>query len=365
VSQVNGRKAAHDDRDQIAVRNGPISDIAVSPDGSRLLVTNYGADSVSVIDVHARRVTETVDGLQEPFAIAMDGHDANRAYVSTVSPSYDAITVIDVAADTAADTVVATHPLTLSVTDLVASPDGKYVYASRNGGEGADLAVVDTATGSVQTVELATAPGTTTECVRVDPDGTRVYVATNGQSGGRLVVIDAERARPAGHSRWRRKTRTRSEGNGGPRVIDTVELGLPIRDVALSPDGAVAYIASCSPEFGSVVDVVDTRTRKITATRKITEITGLLTRITMSHDGDRAYLVSDDGVTVVCTRTFDVVSIVTVANQPSCVAESPDAEHLYIADYSGAVTVAPGAVTAGSTAHAGAPAIEEYAPALV
>ena len=35
---------------QIPVKNGPISDIGVSPDGSRLIVTNYGRNSVSVID---------------------------------------------------------------------------------------------------------------------------------------------------------------------------------------------------------------------------------------------------------------------------------------------------------------------------
>jgi hypothetical protein len=43
---------------------------------------------------------------------------------------------------------------------------------------------------------------------------------------------------------------------------------------------------------------------------------------------------------VLCTLTHDVVGTVAVTNQPSCVIESPDAKFLYIADYSGAVTVA-------------------------
>jgi len=43
---------------------------------------------------------------------------------------------------------------------------------------------------------------------------------------------------------------------------------------------------------------------------------------------------------VLCTLTHDVVGTVTVTNQPSCMVESPDAKYLYIADYSGAVTVA-------------------------
>ena len=77
-----------------------------------------------------------------------------------------------------------------------------------------------------------------------------------------------------------------------------------------SPDGAVAYVASCGPAACAVIDVVDTRTNKITDTRKIAEIGGLLTGLTISGDGDRAYLVSADGITVLCTLTHDVVGTV-------------------------------------------------------
>ena len=125
------------------------------------------------------------------------------------------------------------------------------------------------------------------------------------------------------------------------RIADTIELGLPIRDVALSSDGATAYVASCGPEVGAVLDVIDTRTNKITGTRKIGELVGTLTRLTLSGDGRRAYLVSDDSITVLCTRTHDVIGDIAVAKHPSCVVESPDGRCLYIADYSGVVTAAP------------------------
>ena len=329
---------------QIPVRKGPISDVAVSPDGSRLLVTNYGVDSVSVIDIDSCRVVDTIGGLDEPFAIALGG--AERAYVSTVSPASDAIQVIDLATNC----VVASHRVALSVSDLAVSADGNHVYVSRNGARGADVAALEVATGRVQVIDIADSAGTVTGSLRVSPDGGRLYVGVNGPSGGRLLVIDTGLTpEPAGRTRWRRKN-TKSapkatRQSGTPSVIGAVEIGLAVRDIAVSPDGGLVYVASSGPE-AAVIDVVDTRSNKITGTRKVAEVTGLITRLTLSSDGDRAYLVSDETVTVLCTLTQDVIDSVDVASQPSCVVESPDGRYLYIADYSGAVTVTPVAVNA-------------------
>lgn len=360
VSEISGQRAGWDGRDggdvqvlgfdaaaggpvtvEIAVKNGPISGIDISPDGTQLLVTNYGDNSVSIVNTETCRVTETVAGIDEPFAIAMGGTHADRAYVSTVSTAYDSISVIDMSTNT----VVANHPLALSVSDLTVSPDGKHVYASRNGVRGADVAVLDTTTDKVEVIDIATVPGTTTECVRINCDGTRLYVGTNGPSGGQLVVIatgvPSENASQAGRSRWRKKgSKARAkQGPTGPRVVDTIDIGASVRDVALSADGAVAYVASCGADFGAVVDVIDTRTGKISSTRKIGDIGGLVTRLTIGN-GDRAYLVSEDRLTVLCTLTQDVIGTIRT-NQPSCAVESPDGKFLYIADYAGIVTVAP------------------------
>jgi YVTN family beta-propeller protein len=344
---------------QIHVNNGPISGIATSPDGTRLMVANYGSDSVSVIDTGSCRVVETIAEVNEPFAIATDGQDAGRTYVSTVSTAYDSITVID----GSTNAVVASHPLALTVSDLVVGADGKHVYASRNDGRGADVVVLDTMTGEVEEIDLAElcdlALGATTECVRISPDGGRLYVGTNGPAGGRLVVLGmderGDESDQASRTSWRRKKPKKSGGppenneRSGWRVVETLEIGLPIRDVALSPNGALGtfvYVASCCPELGAVVDVVDTRANEIAVTRKIGEISGNITGFTLSGDGGRAYLVGDDGVTVLCMLTLDVIGTVETGGQPSCVAESADGKHLYIADYSGAVTVAPMTATA-------------------
>lgn len=330
MSDVSGRKAAHDHKDgqvfevddttvlRIPVHNGPIGDLAVSPDGSRLIVTNNGHHTISIIDTDSGQVLDAIEGLPEPSAVAV----TDRAYIATAAAAYDAIEIVDVA--TGAH--LATHRLAHSVSDLAVNADR--IYASRNGVRGADIAVVDTATGELEVVELATTPGTTTECLRLGRDGRRLYVGTNGPSGGSLVTIE---------------TRTRSDDRrvgGRSRIAGVVELGLPLRDVALSSDGATAYVASCGPVVGAVVDVVNTRANKIINTRKIDELTGPLTRMALSGDDRRVYLVSDDRITVLCAKTLDVVGEVVVATQPSCVVESPDGANLYIADYSGVVTSA-------------------------
>jgi YVTN family beta-propeller protein len=297
----------------MALHRGAISGIVVSRDGRRLIVGNYGDDSVSVIRTGTWAEVNTVTGINEPFAIAMSGADPAHAYVNTVSPAYDGIAVIDLESNS----VVASHPVDRTVTDLAVSPDGSHVYVSRAAATGADVAVLETATGWVEPIDIAAAAGSSTECVRMTPDGRRLYVAVQRPSGGEVVAIDT-------HLR---------------RVIDTVDIGWAIRDLAISPDGRAAYVVSNGADFGVVVDVIETHSNKVTSTRKLSETGGLVTQLKLSRDGDRVYLVGDDRVAVMCTSTHDVAGTVTVGGRPSCVAESPDGKYLYVADYSGAVTV--------------------------
>jgi DNA-binding beta-propeller fold protein YncE len=201
-----------------------------------------------------------------------------------------------------------------SVTDLTVSPSGRYVYVARTGEDGADVAVLDTSTGTKQSIAIA---ATTIGCVRVSPDGRRLYVAANNATTADLVVIDTKRGRVSG----------------------TIEIGSPIRDIALSPDGGTAYVASCGSDFGTVLDIVDTRNSAVDATYKIGDTAGTLAQLMVSRNGERAYLVGDRHVTVLSTATQDVLGSITVGDQPSCAIESPDGGRLYIADYAGTVTV--------------------------
>ncbi|CNT89605.1 hypothetical protein AO93_02309 [Mycobacterium tuberculosis M2206] len=214
----------------------------------------------------------------------------------------------------------------------------------------------------------------------MSPDGSVLYVGANGPSGGLLVVITTRAQSDGGRIGSRSRSRQKSSkprGNqaaAGLRVVATIDIGSSVRDVALSPDGAIAYVASCGSDFGAVVDVIDTRTHQITSSRAISEIGGLVTRVSVSGDADRAYLVSEDRVTVLCTRTHDVIGTIRTG-QPSCVVESPDGKYLYIADYSGTITRTAVASTIVSGTEQLAlqrrgsmqwfsPELQQYAPAL-
>jgi YVTN family beta-propeller protein len=286
----------------IAVRRGPIGDIAA---GASVVVTNYGDDSVSFLNADTLVVEDTIAVPGEPFAAVVSD---DRAYVSTSSASHDAVSVID----TNTRTVIATYPLAFGVSALAISPDGKRVYAGRNGRDHVDVAVIDITAERVGTIDIATGAGIGVDAIAVDPTGKRLYVATTDVRGSQLVVVDAETA----------------------RVDRKVWVGSPIRDLAVA-DGT-AYALTSDRARGGAVSVIDMSTNRITDTIELG--VGAPTQMTLGPDKTRAYVVDYDQVAVVCTLTHAVVNTVMVDARPSCVTVNSDGGRLYVADYAGDVS---------------------------
>jgi YVTN family beta-propeller protein len=119
-------------------------------------------------------------------------------------------------------------------------------------------------------------------------------------------------------------------------MIREVPIASPIRDIVLSRDGALAYVASFDAHWGGSVDIIDTAINEITA--KV-GIGGAPMQMALSADGARLYIADYEHVAVLCTETNSVVDILTVVAEPSCVAVGPDSSRLYIADHAGAITV--------------------------
>ena len=151
------------------------------------------------------------------------------------------------------------------------------------------------------------------DAIEIDPTGKRLYVATTDAHGSSLVVVDAETA----------------------RIERTLWIGSPIRDLAFA-DGT-AYVLTSDRARGGMVHVIDLSTNRITYTVELG--VGTPTQMTLSPDKTRAYIVDYDHVAVLCTLSLEVVNTLTVDARPSCVAVDSDGGLIYVADYSGGVTM--------------------------
>ena len=295
----------------IPVRRGPIADIAVAD--TRIVATNSGDESVSVLNARTLRVGATVRVEGEPFAVATAG---GRAFVAASSATYDSVSAIDTRAQAFSDGFLASLPLDLDVVSVAAGRDGRKLFASGTGLESADLAIVDVESGWVDTVAVAD-PESIVGAVHVASDGRRVYVATSDAISdaerGKLTVVDVAKA----------------------RVVGVVPTAAPIQDFALSDDGTVVYVLGRDPQYGGVVDTIDTVRGRLLASAWIG---GHPTQLALGGDGSRIYIVDVDRVAVLCLITNEILDGIVVGANPSCVATSPDGGRLYVADYSGVVT---------------------------
>jgi YVTN family beta-propeller protein len=287
----------------MAVRRGPVGDIGVTDYG--VVVTNYGDDTVALLDTNTLAVAGVIAVPGEPVAVTV--HE-DRAYVSTSSTDHDAVSVLDLTSQT----VLGSYAMAFSVTALAISPDGKRVYVGRTGDDHIDVAVIDTTAERVGTIDIANGAGMGLDALRVDSSGKRLYVGTTDARGSALVTVDLERA----------------------QVMRVIEVGSPIRDIAFA-DGAVYVLTSDRVNCGTV-HVIDLAAGSVTKT--IALGVGAPTQMAMSPDGTRLYVVDYDRVAVICALTYADVDTITVDARPSCAVVDDSSSRLYIADYAGEVT---------------------------
>jgi YVTN family beta-propeller protein len=147
----------------LSVNRGPeggISDLAVTPDGSRVYVVDNMI--VSAIDTATHMVIATIPVGDFPADLAITP-DGTRVYVT----SYGGTTVSVI--DTTTNTVTATVPVDRFPNDIGITPDGARAYVTHDDGA---ISVIDTATNTVTDV----IPIDPTFLIEIAPDGERAYV---------------------------------------------------------------------------------------------------------------------------------------------------------------------------------------------
>jgi YVTN family beta-propeller protein len=222
---------------------------------------------------------------------------------------HDSVAVVD----TVTKQVIANYAVEGTVADVAVSPDGTRIFVGQIDRDRIGLAVINTF-GRMKTIDIAQGVGRTVDAVQVSPNGRLVYVGTSDATSGNLLVVDVV------------------DG----RVIRDIPVASPIRAVALSRDGALAYVAIFDTHWGGSIDIIDTAINEITA--KV-GIGGAPMQIVVSRGGARVYISDYEHVAVLSTETNSIVDTLTVTAEPSCVAVSPDDSRLYIADHEGTVTV--------------------------
>lgn len=281
------------------VARGPIVDI-VEHQGV-VMTANYADDAVAVLAPRTLHPVAEIAEIYEPSAIAVAG---KRAYVSSVEPAYDTITVIEHGA------VETRIPVDGSVRDLTVSPDGAYLYAVVIADEGPQMAVIDTRSCDlVAKVDLGVGALAVPVAVAAGPIGDIVYVAMVDDSSGLLLAVR------------------------GKDVLGALPVPSMIRDIAVTADAV--FVASDDEEFGGLVDVIDTATMQVART---IELGRPMSRITLSADGARAYVVNGERVSVLSTTERRVIEQIEVGSDPAAAVESADRTRVLVAGNDGRVT---------------------------
>lgn len=225
----------------VGVFNRP-SSIAITPNGLFAYVTNRLGNNVSVIDLNPTHVTyntviDTIAGgfsRPDQIAITPDGH---YAYVANANPIVGAdVHVIDLTSNTVLLTPsldgIVSDPLGIAIT-----PNGNYVY------------IVDAGTGSVTVIDTrVNAPVPAPGLGFVNPFPSGIAITPNGLfayvgdvSGTDVTFLDI----------------TLNEVASAPHLTSAFNQADAI---AITPDGLYAYVANAELVSGTVsnVSVIDT-----------------------------------------------------------------------------------------------------------
>jgi len=207
--------------------HGSNGGIAITPDGSRMYVSNHDVSSVTVFDT-ARNVpiTEIAVG-QNPIGLAITP-DGSRAYVA--NQNSDTVSVVTLATNSVIQTIsvgAGANPIWVTI-----SPDGSRVYVSNQVSD--SISVIATASNTVLTnIPIGSLPFHSTFA----RDGRFLWVSVQGENVVKLVDTNSN------------------------TVVGSIPAGPNPRGIAFTPDGSRAYVADF---FSNTIAVIDVFGRSLT-----------------------------------------------------------------------------------------------------
>jgi len=266
--------------------------VAALADGSKVFVTNFNDNSVSVLSGSGAVIGAPIAVGASPRGIAVNSA-AGRAYVANASGG---ISVIDTTTNTRLGGTIATggtNPWGVAV-----HPGTNRLYVVNRGSD--SLSVFDTSGATPVLVGTPIHVGSVPRFVAVSPDGSRAYVSN--QSGGSVSVVDTA-------------SRTVSSTLAGATYGFFGPFG-----VAVSPDGTKLYVAN---------NGTNTVTAITLATNAATQITVGLNPVGVAFtaDGSRAYVTNTNppSVSLIDTANATVYATIPLAanSGPTGIAYRP------------------------------------------
>lgn len=303
---------------------GPSLTVTPTADRTFAYVANTASDNVSVIRTSDNVVVATIAVGDGPHGVAISP-SAGRVYVANgLSNSVSVIRTSD-------NTVAATIPVGHNPQDVVVAPDGARVYVTNS--SDATVSVIRTSDNVVVATILTYTPAPALRepiagAIAIAPDGLHIYVTTTA------IVFDL----PIGGTTAIRTSDYTVLGGVSPG------LGQFPADVAVTPDGSRAYVASAG--FPGSVSVIQTST--------FASIPGFYPggsaspgAVAITPDGAFAYVVRKRDIlecgALWAIRTSDNTSAATVPNicGATQVAITPNGAYAYVTNL---VTGGPGNV---------------------
>ncbi len=213
------------------------SALAVTADGSRLLVANPDSNSISIVETSSRKVTAELTVGIDPRTLTVD--DAGgRAYVA--NRGSDTVSVVDLADLTVLSSIaVGSRPY-----GIVVSPDGRRLYVAEQGSS--RIRLLNALTGNtLGTVPVADRPGG----LAISDDGKTLYV-THLLSNRITILKSLDFFRsylPAIHgasspSGERQISSDRTVAGMSPATVSLWTDSNLVQSIVLSPDRTRAYL---------------------------------------------------------------------------------------------------------------------------
>ncbi|MDX1623934.1 MAG: YncE family protein [Gemmatimonadota bacterium] len=266
-------------------------EVALSPDGDRAYVTDYGVrdapgHTITVLDLAEREATATWDlgTYTRPHGIAVD---EAGSVVWVTAEGAEAVLELD----TGSGEILRVWRTDQRVSHMLApTPDEEKLYVA-NIGSGT-VSVIDRSTDEVTTIET----GEGAEGIDVSPDGEEVWVTNRGENT--ISVIDV----------------------ATDEVIAGLESGgeMPIR-IKFTPDGAEAWVSNAR---SGTVSVFDAETRERIA---LLPVGAAPVGILVTPDGGHVFVANtrDDRVTIFDAETLERVGSFAPGDEPDGMAWSP------------------------------------------